>query len=1005
MLQKTSRRLIAGAVAALALCLPAGADVVFEDFEDGLNVNLYGGYWYTYESGYNPKINLPDLSVSGGVGSMNLAGMNGDGKDQEVVIGTNLKAAGVGSEWAGTGVQSITFKAKGPAGLKFNFYLNTLKNDGPPENWNKYGKQLTISGTDWNTFSVNLTTTDLKQNSGGTAANGGATFTFDKTEVTKLAWSVKKTENSGVNSGTFAVDDVKLIGTIEDSDPTLCKTCVLSNFVVPPPSALLNDFSTDKNALGYYDGHEYKNNGSTVTRGNAGRGGNGVSIDFTVGGTGDKYVGISINLADEDFTKPLDASGFTGVYFEYKTTEIKKMVFAVVEKSGAIDPKGKDYYKNLPPTNGEWKAARVNFTDLELPVWAQEQEPTRTLDKTQLAMLQFAYKDAGTGTIAIDNIYFIGADKFPEVAPPVIKYALTYKVNVNAGGRIAVGDGTPDYSRTDSVAAGAKGPTVTVVPSDAYYFEKWDDGVTETSRTDEATADKVFTAIFKQKLTITYVAGPHGHLLVDGSSRDTYTVTLKPGVEGPKVVAVGDIEPRYQFVKWSDDLETADRTDKAVDVNLTFTAEFELFVPALPAVKVTYKAGEGGGVGHIAKNDLNGFLVAYPDAINMICFTDINICGDHICNNSDISKCVYKYERSLHVDSLLAPGDSITVTALPDSGVTDSGYNISYKFLEWSDGVKTAKRTDKYEGGPVNVTALFVLVTPTDPEREYFTLSYAAGDGGRVKAEGADSSGGGLVRIIESGKVSPKITAVPDSGYRFVKWNDGNMDSVRTDTAKANRSFIAEFINTDTATKTYKVTYVAGSGGKLSVNAKYDALVTGYDTTVSAGMSAAVITAVPDSGYTFVGWSGGSIEMQRFNTNVQANVSDTAIFKQVIAVASPNREIPTAPAKEIAAVAPVAIIAGELTVGPNPASVAVNFFRTGRAIKSGKLTVYDASGNVVTTVSLNDKGTTGKRIVGSWNLKDNKGRQAANGSYVVKGVVTTKNGTKEKVSTIIAVAK
>ena len=970
MLPKICRRLMAGAVAALAFCLPAGADVVFEDFEDGLNVNLYGGYWYTYESGYDPKINLPDLAVSGGIGSMNLAGMNGDGKDQEVAIGTDLKDAGMGSEWAGTGVQSITFKAKGPAGLKFNFYLNTLENDAG--NWNKHGAQLTISGTDWNTYTVNLST-GLSQSPYGTS------FQFDKTKVTKLAWSVKKAENSGVNSGTFAIDDVKLIGTIADVDPTLCQSCILSSFVAPTPSVLLNDFLTDKNALGYYDGHEYGNVGSTVTKGAVGRVGAGVSIDFTVGGTGDKFVGISINLSDDKFTKPLDATNFTGVYFEYKTTGINKMEFAIVEKSGAVDPAGKDYYKNLPPTNDNWKAARVNFADLELPKWAQG----RAFDNTQLAMLQFAYKSAGTGTIAIDNIYFIGADKFPE-----IKYALTYKVNTSAGGSVVV-NGVPRDSWTDSVVAGAKGPTVTAVPSDAYYFEKWDDGVTETSRTYEATGDKVFTAIFKPKLTITYKAGPHGFLLVDGFPRwDDYTVTLKPGVPGPKVVAVGDIEPRYQFAKWSDGLETADRTDKAVDANLTFTANFELFVPTLPAVKVSYTAGEGGGVGAYAKN---GF-VSSP-LIYMTC--NFNKGGIGL----DMNQCVFSSGSSLYVDSLLVPGDSITVVASPDSG-----YNVLYKFLEWSDGVKTAKRTDKYENGPVNVTALFTLVIKVDPEREYFTLSYAAGIGGRVKAEG-DSSSGGFARTIESGKAGPKVTAVPDSGYRFVKWSDGNTSDVRTDTAKANRSLMAEFIGIDTAAKTYKVTYIAGENGKLMVNTDYNALVSRYDTTVAAGTSAAAITVIADSGCVFVGWSSGLTEIPRFNENIQANVSDTAIFEKATAVASPNREIPTAPVKEIAAVAPVVIIASELTAGPNPTSAAVNFFRTGRAIKSGKLSVYDASGNVVTTINLNDKGTTSKRIVGSWNLNDKKGRQVANGSYAVKGVVITKNGTREKVSTIIAVAK
>ncbi|MDR2592942.1 MAG: InlB B-repeat-containing protein [Chitinispirillales bacterium] len=972
MLTKVCRRLMVGVVAALGLCLPVAADVVFDDFEDGLSVNLYGGDWYTYESGYSPKINLPAFAISGGAGTMNLAGMNGAGENQEVAIGTNLKAAGMGSEW--NGVQSITFKAKGPSGLVFNFYLNTLENDGSPANWNKHGKKVTISGTDWATYTVNLPT-DLSQNSGGTTANGGALFTFDKAKVTKLAWSVKKAENTGVNSGTFAIDDIKLIGTIEDVDPTLCQSCVLSSFGAPTPRVLLNDFSTDKNALGYYDGHEYANEGTTATKGTVGREGQGVSIDFTVGGTGNKYVGISISLANDDVTTPLNANSFTGVYFEYKTTGINKMEFAVVEKSGAIDPAGKDFYKNLPPTNNEWKAAFVKFIDLELPGWA----PSRTLDKTQLAKLQFAYKDAGAGTIAIDNIYFVGASEFPgQTTPPpnppgpATKYALTYKVDDDNHGWVSVND-ERRFSITDSVAAGASGPTVTAIPSsDRYRFVKWSDENPNLTRTDVATSNAVFTAIFEpQKFTITYKAGANGYLLIAGQTGmvNEYAMTLAPGVNGETVTAVGQLDPRYQFKGWSDGKTTASRNDAVTDGNLTFTAEFEEYVapPVIEYVKVNYTAGPGGVV-----------RVDYTSGIGF--------CAEVDCNR-----------HSEWADSL-APGDSIMVTAVPEEG---------YTFFRWGDNVATATRTDKYADGAVSVEAIFNAIVPIDPELQYFVIAYSAGIGGKLR-EGNGSLISPIIRNVAADSAGPTITAVPNEGYNFVKWSDGFTVATRTDIAKSDSMLTAEFVSTDTASRTYRVTYVAGAGGKLSINGNYSVSVASYDTTVAAGANAAVITAIADSGYIFVGWSdNGSTDNPRFNTNVRADVSANAEFeRRVVAVAAPNREIPTAPpAAEVVAVAPVAIIAGELTAGPNPTSAEVKFFRTGRAIKAGKLAVYDVSGNLVTTVNLNDKGTGGKRVVGSWNLKDGKGRQVANGSYVVKGTVTTKDGLREKVSTIIAVAK
>jgi len=581
-----------------------------------------------------------------------------------------------------------------------------------------------------------------------------------------------------------------------------------------------------------------------------------------------------------------------------------------------------------------------------------------TFDPAKVTSLSWTIKKDGntatSGTLAIDDIKLIGAITPPSPPPSATTYAMTYKVNITSGGWVVVAGENPDFSWTGLVTAGASGPAVTARPSsDRYRFVKWDDGLTDSTRTDDATDDKVFTAIFEQLFSVTYKAGDNGEILVDGSPREEYTVTLAPSDNGPQVTAVGQIEPRYQFVRWSDGLTTASRSDKGIDRDTTFTAEFELYVAPPPVVRVTYTASEGGSVGAVGV--------------------------------------------SVYIDSLLAPGDSIVVNAISDSG---------YTFFKWSDGVSTARRVDKYENGDTLVAAIFTKKTtdPIDPELQYFTIAYSAGTGGKIKV--GDNAPISLPPplSIAADSAGPTVTAVPDSGYAFSEWSDGKTTAARTDIAKSDSMLTAKFIPTDTSIGTYKITFIAGTGGSLRIN---DAKVYShfYDTTVVAGANAAVITPIADSGYTFVRWSSGSTEIPRFNINVQASVSDTAIFQQHNAVASHNREIPKAPVTEVTAISPVTIIAGELTIGPNPANVAVTFFRTGHAIKTGKLSVYDASGNLVTTVNLNDKGNSGKRAVGTWNLKDAKGRHVAIGSYAVKGTITTKNGTREKVSAIVTVTK
>jgi len=95
-------------------------------------------------------------------------------------------------------------------------------------------------------------------------------------------------------------------------------------------------------------------------------------------------------------------------------------------------------------------------------------------------------------------------------------------------------------------------------------------------------------------------------------------------------------------------------------------------------------------------------------------------------------------------------------------------------------------------------------------------------------------------------------------------------------------------------------------------------------------------------------------------------------------------------------------------VGPNPVSKslgAVSFFRHGSRVAYATLFIYDASGNVVKKIRVIDDavGSQLRRKVSTWNLRDNKGRPVAEGTYLVKGVLKTSGGKREKVSVVVGV--
>jgi prepilin-type N-terminal cleavage/methylation domain-containing protein len=123
------------------------------------------------------------------------------------------------------------------------------------------------------------------------------------------------------------------------------------------------------------------------------------------------------------------------------------------------------------------------------------------------------------------------------------------------------------------------------------------------------------------------------------------------------------------------------------------------------------------------------------------------------------------------------PDDSFSSSECPDGGYSydydaDTGkYNIQF-CLE--------NNVDNYSSGLKCALAEGILDDSCDQFR-FFAIAYSAGSNGSI--------------TIENGL----ITAVADSGYKFVKWSDDSTDNPRTDlTASTSLSIVAEFASTIT---------------------------------------------------------------------------------------------------------------------------------------------------------------------------------------------------------------
>ena len=198
---------------------------------------------------------------------------------------------------------------------------------------------------------------------------------------------------------------------------------------------------------------------------------------------------------------------------------------------------------------------------------------------------------------------------------------------------------------------------------------------------------------------------------------------------------------------------------------------------------------------------------------------------------------------------------------------------------------------------------------------------------------------------------------------------------------------------------------VADSAANTEAKAKafVEGVIAGLDLgDVAAVVSGAFTAATAEAAGSYVFTVALSLESAAATT-----ASKTVVISQKVSVASNDRVIPGS-GSEVVVVAPVQVVAGEFTVGPNPvakASGKVGFFWQGKAVKSGTLYVFDASGNLVTKVAVSDKGsTTARREIGSWNLTA-KGAPVSEGTYLVKGALVGKDGGKVRVSSILGVAR
>ena len=415
--------------------------------------------------------------------------------------------------------------------------------------------------------------------------------------------------------------------------------------------------------------------------------------------------------------------------------------------------------------------------------------------------------------------------------------------------------------------------TVTAVPNEGYEFIEWSDGVlTETRQESNVQSDITATAVFKKKIcSLQYYADKYGVL----EGEDLQTVEY--GGTATSVTAVPN--EGYVFVKWSDGVETATRSDQNIKFNLNVTALFERARYA-----VNYMTNGNGGVlsgksnQTIAYNESATTISALPnkgyrfvkwsDGLETASRKDKGIKSDFsvVAIFEKITFRVW-YETSngglvqgTRIQTVKYDESASTVTAVPNEG---------YHFVKWSDGVETNIRTDECVKENIKVTAIFGI--------EKYTLSYTT-DGNGV-LDGEEN------QVVEYGKHATSVTAIPNEGYEFVKWSDGVTWQTRAD-----RNVGQDVSVTACFRKlSFKVIYLASHSGLGMVNEESE-----IHFTAEYGDVLPTIEAMPLQDYygvffAFLGWSDGVTTKKRTD-KVTSSFCVTALFAYKVEYKVDNNE-------------------------------------------------------------------------------------------------------------------
>ena len=573
---------------------------------------------------------------------------------------------------------------------------------------------------------------------------------------------------------------------------------------------------------------------------------------------------VRVSPLDPATDAPLNASVLIGsIYLEEAPSPVTNFQGSASEHHltytwTSLAPKVRaTFYQKL--SNGTWKFLSSTETIAETLEFDVAEDGEYYLE------LQPYYEVSAGNYILINDYYDCQVLVFT-------KNTFTVTVTATEGGTIdpeELADGV-EYAEGYSI-------NVSAYPEEGYYFEQWSDGETNYKRTIYVDGDITLEAIFKPLVTLTVSSNDEGMGYVQ--VYNNYYENLGGGVfafiPGTEVSLTPSANSGYEFVKWSDDVKTFNRSF-VITENVTLQAIFDIEDTSIPThfVDIYSSNSDMGTVNNVSgywKEGQEFEVTATPKpGFRFLKWSDENTENPRTFTVGTADIEIYATFEAEEYTLKLVAGEGGTVD--PSAEVTGIAYgetklikalaNPGYDFLKWSDNIPIAERTITIVQD-CTLTAFFQSqIVPITQ----FTF-----------ALGTNIGSGTVTSSIPEGDYDPDteitVTATANPGWEFVKWSNESTENPLTFNLTSDVTIYAVFKEQGVAPTTYTFSFEATAVGGTVASSEPNG-------TYEEGKSI-TLTATPNTDWEFVVWVVNGVNASNVNPltiTLTENISVSAIF-------------------------------------------------------------------------------------------------------------------------------